>query len=102
MLKYGEMLENHCKELNDLLRDTLEKNKEIIIEISGKIINSFRNGGKVIIFGNGGSAAEAQHFAAELVCQFEKKRQAIPAIALTTDSSILTAQSNDYSFNSVF
>ena len=57
---------------------------------------------KILIFGNGGSAAEAQHFAAELVCQFEKKRRALPAIALTTDSSILTAQSNDYNFSSVF
>src|SRR3989338_692362 len=57
---------------------------------------------KILIFGNGGSAAEAQHFAAELVCQFEKKRRALPAIALTTDSSILTAQSNDFGFDSVF
>lgn len=57
---------------------------------------------KILIFGNGGSAAEAQHFAAELVCMFEKKRRALPAIALTTDSSILTAQSNDTGFDSVF
>ncbi len=57
---------------------------------------------KILIFGNGGSAAEAQHFAAELVCQFEKKRRALAAIALTTDSSILTAQSNDFGFESIF
>ncbi len=57
---------------------------------------------KILIFGNGGSAAEAQHFAAELVCQFEKKRRALAAIALTTDSSILTAQSNDFGFDSIF
>ena len=63
---------------------------------------SIATGGKVLIFGNGGSAAESQHFAAELVCQFQKKRIAIPAIALTTDASILTAQSNDRGFDSVF
>lgn len=57
---------------------------------------------KILIFGNGGSAAEAQHFAAELVCKFEKNRNPIAAIALTTDSSILTAQSNDLGFDSVF
>ena len=66
------------------------------------LLSAINTGGKVLIFGNGGSAAEAQHFAAELVCQFEKKRRAIPAIALTTDSSILTAQSNDFGFDSVF
>jgi len=63
---------------------------------------TIKSGNKFLMFGNGGSAAQAQHFAAELVCQFEKRRKAIPAIALTTDSSILTAQSNDFGFPSVF
>src|SRR3989338_971993 len=77
------------------LADSFWKAEEVLWKtISG--------GGKILIFGNGGSAAEAQHFAAELVCQFEKRRKAIPAIALTTDSSILTAQSNDFGFDSVF
>lgn len=66
------------------------------------MLNSFKSGGKILIFGNGGSAAEAQHFAAELVCKFEKQRRALPAMALTTDTSILTAQSNDDDFDSVF
>ena len=71
--------------------------------IAGEILSeAIKRGGKILIFGNGGSAAEAQHFAAELVCMFEKRRKAIPAIALTTDSSILTAQSNDFGFPSVF
>lgn len=73
-----------------------------IIKARLLIVESIASGGKVLIFGNGGSAAEAQHFAAELVCQFEKKRRALPAIALTTDSSVLTAWSNDFSFASVF
>ncbi len=68
-------------------------------EFLKKTINS---GGKILIFGNGGSAAQAQHFAVELVCRFEKKRRALPAIALTTDSSILTAQSNDFGFETLF
>lgn len=68
-------------------------------ELIQETINS---GDKILIFGNGGSAAEAQHFAAELVCQFEKKRRAIAAIALTTDNSILTAQANDFGFETVF
>ena len=60
------------------------------------------NGGKILACGNGGSAADAQHFAAELVGRFEAERQELAAIALTVDSSILTAITNDYSFNQVF
>jgi len=60
------------------------------------------NGHKLLICGNGWSAADAQHLAAELVVRFEKERQALPAIALTTDSSILTATGNDYDFDSIF
>lgn len=75
---------------------------ERIYEAFQLIKSALGDGKKILIFGNGGSAAQAQHFAAELVCQFEKKRQALPAIALTVDSSILTAQSNDYGFDTVF
>lgn len=60
------------------------------------------NGGKILACGNGGSAADAQHFAAELIGRFEAERQELAAIALTTDTSILTAVANDYSFNQVF
>lgn len=74
----------------------------LIRRAATKIIRSIKNGNKVLIFGNGGSAAEAQHFAAELVGRFEAERRALPALALTTDTSILTAQSNDYSFASIF
>lgn len=76
--------------------------KEQIINASGLMKKTIDFGGKILIFGNGGSAAQAQHFATELVCRFEKDRQAIAAIALTTDSSILTAQSNDEGFETVF
>jgi D-sedoheptulose 7-phosphate isomerase len=61
-----------------------------------------RAGGKVMACGNGGSAADAQHFAAELIGRFERERQELAAIALTTDTSILTAVSNDYSYDEIF
>ena len=66
------------------------------------MLDAIRAGGKILVFGNGGSAADAQHFAAELVGRFMKERAALPAIALTTDTSILTAVGNDYSFRQVF
>lgn len=66
------------------------------------ILEALRKGNKILLCGNGGSAADAQHIAAELVGRYEKKRRAWPAIALTTDTSALTALSNDYGYNEVF
>jgi D-sedoheptulose 7-phosphate isomerase len=66
------------------------------------IVDCLRSGGKVMACGNGGSAADAQHFAAELIGRFERERQELAAIALTTDSSILTAVGNDYGYDEVF
>lgn len=66
------------------------------------IVDAMRAGGKLLIFGNGGSAADAQHIAAELAFKMGRERRALPAIALTTDSSLLTAISNDRSFDFVF
>ena len=62
----------------------------------------FDAGNKILIIGNGGSAADSQHFAAELMVRFKKERSPYPAIALTTDSSILTAHGNDYNFKTIF
>lgn len=75
--------------------DNLEKIVNLIVE-------SMRNGGKILIAGNGGSAADAQHFAAEIVGRFVLERKGYPAIALTTDTSILTAVGNDYGYDSIF
>jgi D-sedoheptulose 7-phosphate isomerase len=73
------------------------------IEIAAKIcINTLQKNGKILIFGNGGSAADAQHIAAELVGRYKTERQGIPAIALTTDSSILTSISNDFGYEYLF
>jgi D-sedoheptulose 7-phosphate isomerase len=66
------------------------------------IARSMEAGGKLLVFGNGGSAADAQHFAGELVVRFQTTRRALPAIALVTDSVVLTACSNDVSFDTVF
>ena len=77
------------------LREPIEKCGEVIIE-------TVRNGGKILVCGNGGSAADAQHVAAEFVGRYETERRALPAIALTTDTSALTALANDYSFERVF
>lgn len=74
-----------------------------IIRECGEIIcNTVRNGGKILVCGNGGSAADAQHIAAEFVGRYETERRALPSIALTVDTSALTAISNDYSFEQVF
>jgi len=66
------------------------------------MVECLRDGGKIMACGNGGSAADAQHFAAELIGRFERERQELAAIALTTDTSILTAVGNDYSYDEIF
>ena len=66
------------------------------------MVAALRGGGKILVCGNGGSAADAQHFAAELVGRFERERRAIASVALTTDTSILTAIANDYAYTRVF
>ena len=73
-----------------------------IADAVAALIGCVTSGGKVLACGNGGSAADAQHFAAEFVGRFERERPGLPAIALTTDSSILTAIGNDYDFNAIF
>ena len=85
--------------------DSLHKSISLKTQINDAInliINSIKNGNKLIIFGNGGSAADAQHIAAELIGRFKLERKSLPAIALTTDSSILTSLGNDYSYDIIF
>lgn len=73
-----------------------------ITETVTMIVQAMKKGNKLLICGNGGSAADAQHVAGELVCRFYKDRMPLPALALSTDSSVLTAISNDYSYKDVF
>ncbi|MFN0111542.1 MAG: SIS domain-containing protein [Blastocatellia bacterium] len=79
-----------------------EQSSSQVAEAARLIVAAMRAGGKLLIFGNGGSAADAQHIAAELAFKMGRERQALPAIALTTDTSLLTAISNDRHFDFVF
>jgi D-sedoheptulose 7-phosphate isomerase len=82
--------------------DAIELLAAPIAEAAEAMVNSLLGNGKILACGNGGSAADAQHFAAELVGRFEMERQGLAAIALTTDSSIMTAISNDYGYKAIF
>ncbi len=83
-------------------RDFFSHSAEAVARAAGMIVRAMRGGGKLLICGNGGSAADAQHMAAELAFRMGRERRALPALALTTDSSLLTAISNDRSFDHVF
>lgn len=76
--------------------------REAIERAARVIVEALRRGGKVLVFGNGGSAADAQHMAAELVGRFQRERAGMAAVALTTDTSVLTSVANDYGFERVF
>ncbi|MEK7880353.1 MAG: D-sedoheptulose 7-phosphate isomerase [Deltaproteobacteria bacterium] len=79
-----------------------KKNAALIVEAAETIVECFKNNGKLMIIGNGGSAADSQHIAAEFVNRFEIERPPLPAIALTVDTSVITSIGNDYDFNLVF
>lgn len=73
-----------------------------IIEVANVLRETHKKGGKILLMGNGGSAADSQHIAAEIVGRYKKERRGLPAIALTTDSSILTSVGNDFGYDDVF
>lgn len=93
-----ESFRQHQKVFHKLETEHIEK----IVECFRIMLDALKMGKKILICGNGGSAADAQHFAAELVGRFEKERRSFPSIALTTDTSALTAIGNDYGFERVF
>ena len=95
--------------IKDILLESIQVKEEIlrnqidqIFEIAQLMIDCLKKGGKVIVFGNGGSASDSQHIAAELVGRFKKDRSALAGIALTTNTSILTSLANDYGYDVVF
>lgn len=94
---FSDIIQEHQQLINQLTSYT-----PLITQASRLIISTLVSGHKILLCGNGGSAADCQHFAAELVIRYQKTRRAYPAIALTTDSSILTAHPNDFSFDSLF
>ena len=94
-----KLVADSIKDSTDAIRST---DGLKIVEIAQRLVRCYMRDGKVMFCGNGGSASQAQHLAAELVSKFRFKRPALNAIALTTDSSILTAQANDFGFETVF
>ena len=99
------MIDDIKKQLQDhrALMDLLERDLATqIAEMSKLIADALTNGCKLLVMGNGGSAADSQHFVAEIVGRFKLERRALPAVALSTDTSILTAIGNDYGFDAIF
>lgn len=95
-------IKNELNEIKLALND-LDQNKLINFNILVKeSIKSINSGGKIILFGNGGSASDAQHLATELTVRYKKNRKALPAISLSTDTSALTAIGNDFNFEKIF
>ncbi|MBC8413907.1 D-sedoheptulose 7-phosphate isomerase [bacterium] len=80
----------------------VKENVNLIVEVSKVVANSFAQGRKLLIFGNGGSASDASHIAAEFINRFKLERPALPAIALNTDMAVLTSISNDYAYENIF
>src|SRR5258705_8272750 len=97
-----EHVTNSLKEGADLRNKLARQCGPAIVEGAAMLAECLEAGGKLLFFGNGGSAADAQHLAAEFVGRFVRERVGLPAIALTTDSSILTAVGNDYGFEQIF
>lgn len=101
---YSDQIVKRLLESAETKKKVAEDCIESILEATQLIVDTFESGGKVMICGNGGSAADSQHMAAEFVCILNKKlkRPGLPAIALTTDTSILTAHANDLGFEKIF
>lgn len=97
-----DCVENYLKEHRTALERVTSELAPEIVRAANQLVRAVTSGGQVLICGNGGSAADAQHFAAELVGRFRRERQALPAVALTTDTSALTAIGNDYGFTYIF
>ncbi|MBS3112357.1 SIS domain-containing protein [Candidatus Woesearchaeota archaeon] len=101
MMNFNEQVKFKILESAKLV-GKLEEYSNDIVKAAEIIIDAYKNGKKLLIAGNGGSAADAQHISAELVNSFYKKRKALPALALTTDTSIITAWGNDVNFDRIF
>ncbi len=100
-MDFKSSIENCINESINVKKQLLN-HVDLIDKAANKLIDAYRNGNKVLIFGNGGSAADAQHIAAELVGKFYMERRPLPAQALTVNTSSLTAIGNDYSYEDVF
>jgi len=97
-----EIIVQAIRESCDVKVELLDQQLAALVRLAMLFVDTFRQGGKVVLFGNGGSAAEAQHVAAEFIGRFGVTRMALPAMALTTDTSVLSAVGNDFAFEEVF
>lgn len=97
-----DKIKNTFKESITLKETFINTNSEKIAYLVELILDTLKKGGKILLFGNGGSAADAQHIAAEFVNRFKRDRDPLPALALTVDTSVLTSIANDYDFSLVF
>lgn len=95
-------VEEHLKEHREVVERVVREMTGDIAALAARAVATIEGGGKILFCGNGGSAADAQHLAAEYVVRFARERDPLPAIALTTDTSVLTAAGNDYGFDRVF
>lgn len=95
-------VKTHFSESIRTKSDAAETLPEIILAASKLLVNCFMDGHKVLVCGNGGSSADSQHFASEMINRFEIERPSLPAIALTTDTSTITSIANDYSYSEIF
>jgi D-sedoheptulose 7-phosphate isomerase len=98
----GQLVEEILRDSAALLEQSARRSVEGVVAAAETLKRTFAAGGQLLVFGNGGSALDAQHFAAELVGRFSRERRALAAIALTTDTSIITSVANDYSYDKVF
>ena len=101
-MELADRIGQHFQDSIAVKQHSLEVLIEPIHRAGEAMVNSLLNNGKILSCGNGGSAGDAQHFSAELLNRFEKERPGLPAMALTTDSSTLTAIANDYSYEEIF
>jgi D-sedoheptulose 7-phosphate isomerase len=97
-----DQIQQFFEESIKVKQDAFSKNANIIEEVVAVMLAALKQGNKILFCGNGGSAADSQHIAAEFIGRFKKERQSLAAVALTTDTSILTAIGNDYGFDFVF
>ncbi|MDB5986065.1 MAG: yraO [Nevskia sp.] len=101
-MSLSERIRGHFQASIETKQRTLQTSLPQIVAAIEQMVSVLRAGNKVLACGNGGSAADAQHFAAELTCRFERERPGLAGLALTTDTSALTAIGNDYSFEQIF
>ncbi len=101
-IDFSQRIAQEFEESSRVKKQAIESQMAILNQAANVLLQALQSGNKVLLFGNGGSAADSQHIASELVSKFKMNRKAFPAIALTTDTSILTSIANDFNYDYVF